>query len=60
MILIECGATVDLTAIFPVRDDLHVFVIDSHRPFSLENIALSPNVKLRARRPAFQRQRRPR
>ncbi|PVV04083.1 hypothetical protein BB560_001436 [Smittium megazygosporum] len=38
VILINCGATVDLQEFIKLHDKLTVIVVDSHRPFNLYNI----------------------
>ena len=36
--MINCGATVDLEKLFQSRDQMLVYVLDSHRPYHLSNI----------------------
>ncbi|EEB05321.2 DNA replication pre-initiation complex subunit Cdc45 [Schizosaccharomyces japonicus yFS275] len=38
VILINCGAMVDLPAYLAVNDQFNVYLIDSHRPYNLDNI----------------------
>ncbi|CEO97713.1 Cell division control protein 45 [Plasmodiophora brassicae] len=38
IIMINCGANINLKAELPPRDDLHVYVLDSHRPYHLTNV----------------------
>ncbi|KRZ08161.1 Cell division control protein 45 -like protein [Trichinella zimbabwensis] len=44
-IFINCGATVDISELLQLSKDITVFVLDSHRPFNLENV-YSTNVRL--------------
>ncbi|KAI8323406.1 CDC45-like protein [Martensiomyces pterosporus] len=38
VVLINCGAQVDIQDYITLRDDLAVLVVDSHRPFNLYNV----------------------
>ena len=38
VVLIGCGAMVDLQAVFPLRDEVTCYVFDYHRPVTLSNV----------------------
>lgn len=38
VVMIDCGATVDLGELLSVSPDMMVYLIDSHRPYNLGNI----------------------
>ncbi|KRX43573.1 Cell division control protein 45 -like protein [Trichinella murrelli] len=44
-IFVNCGATVDINELLLLRKDKIIFVLDSHRPFNLENV-YSTNIHL--------------
>ncbi|KRZ30221.1 Cell division control protein 45 -like protein [Trichinella pseudospiralis] len=44
-IFINCGGTIDISELLQLSKDITVFVLDSHRPFNLENV-YSTNVRL--------------
>ena len=44
VILIDCGASVDLSDFISFHSELTVFVFDSHRPISLTNIFANDQV----------------
>jgi hypothetical protein len=43
--MIECGGTLDLSRVFPVDGRVRVYVLDSHRPYNLENVFVSTSVR---------------
>lgn len=38
VVMIDCGATVDLAELLSLSPELIVYLLDSHRPYSLFNI----------------------
>ena len=38
IVLLNCGATVELQRFFEVPESTKIFVIDSHRPYHLANV----------------------
>lgn len=37
--MINCGATVHLQSFLELKDNLRIFIIDSHRPYHLGNVS---------------------
>ena len=46
IILIDCGASVDLSDFISFHPELTVFIFDSHRPISLTNIFANDQVEV--------------